>query len=63
MLSHHNTGGIGTLIPSSINKDWSQANSAAAFANALYLASVLDLATVACFLQLQDMRFFPKKIQ
>jgi hypothetical protein len=47
--SNHNTGGIGTLIPSSISKDWSHANLAAAFANALYSASVLDLATVACF--------------
>jgi hypothetical protein len=30
---------------------------------ALYSASVLDLETVACFRALQEMRFFPKKME
>ena len=34
--------------------------SAVALASALYLASVLDRETVACFLELQDMRFVPR---
>jgi hypothetical protein len=32
-----------------------------AFAKDLYSSSVLDLDTVACFLELHDMRFDPRK--
>ena len=63
MLSHQRTCGDAHDCPSSCRRDWSHFTSAAAFARALYSASVLERATVTCFLQLQEMRFVPKKIQ
>ena len=63
MLSHQRTGEEENDCPSSCRRDWSHLTSAAAFARALYYASVLERATVAYFLQIQEMRFLPKKIQ
>ena len=62
MLSHQRTVEDGGGWPSSVRREWSHLTSAAALARALYSASVLERATVACFLQLQEIRFLPKKI-
>jgi len=62
ILSHHNIGGTQIGIPSSDSRDY-QESSAAVFDNALYLVLVLDHATVACFLQLQEIKLFPTKTQ
>lgn len=45
-------GGLEGSDSSSVRKEHIQVISAAVFAKALYSVSVLDLATVACFLQL-----------
>jgi hypothetical protein len=63
MLSHQSTGGAEIGRPSSDSKDCNHESSAAVFAKALYSASMLDLATVTCFLQLYEIRFVPKKTQ
>ena len=63
MLSHQKTSEDENDCPSSCKRDWSHLTLAAALARALYFASMLERATMACFLQLQEMRFLPKKIQ
>ena len=63
MLSHQITRGDRKDKPSSFNKDLNHLISAAVLARALYSAYVLYRATVACFLQLHEMRFLPKKTQ
>jgi hypothetical protein len=63
MVSHRSIRGTGTGMPSSVSKDCNHESSATVFAKALYSASVLDRATVACFLQLQEMRLLLKKTQ
>ena len=45
--------------PSSLSKVSTQIASAAPLAKALYSASVLDLETVGCFLELHETRFDP----
>jgi hypothetical protein len=45
-----------------LSRDSNQIISAVAFAIALYSATVLDRATVACFHALQDIRLEPKKM-
>ena len=59
MLSHHSVGG-GKFSRSSLRSELTQINSDVALAIALYSASVLDLETVTCFFELQEMRFFPR---
>jgi hypothetical protein len=51
----------GRLLAPVIRKDCSHVISAIVLAIALYSASVEDLDTVACFLELQDIRLEPKK--
>ena len=63
MLSHHRTGELEIGIPSSHRRARNHLTSAAALAKALYLASILDRATVFCFLQPQEIRLLPKKTQ
>ena len=63
MLSHHIIGGDWSETPSSDKRVVNHLISAATLASALYSASVLDLATVACFLQLQETKLDPRKIQ
>jgi len=63
MLSHHNIWGILIGMTSSDSRDFNQDSSATVLNNALYSASVLDRATMACFLQLQKIRLFPRKTQ
>jgi hypothetical protein len=62
IFSHHNIGGTLIGIPSSDGRDY-QESYVAVFDNALYSALVLNRATVACFLQLQEIRLFPTKTQ
>ena len=63
MLSHQRIGEVELEKPSSRSRDWSYFTSATALASALYSASMLDRATVACFLQLQEIKLRPKKTQ
>jgi hypothetical protein len=63
MLSHHSVGGRENRRPISEHRDIIQESSAAVFARALYSASVLEWATVCCFLQLQEIKLFPRKMQ
>ena len=58
-LSQDRTGTRCWDTPSSLSSDSTQMASAAPFAKALYSASVLDLDTVGCFFELQEMRFGP----
>jgi hypothetical protein len=60
MLSHHKTGGMERLTPSSLNNIRIQNNSVVVMERERYSASVLDLETTACFLALQDIRQSPK---
>ena len=61
-LSHHTVRGAFFLIFNSIRKDEIHINSEVAFANLLYLASVVDLETVCCFLDHQDTMLLLRKI-
>jgi hypothetical protein len=63
MLSHHKIGGWETWILNSNKRDINHDNFALVFASALYSTSVFDRATIACFLQLHETRFFPRKTQ
>ena len=63
MLSHQRVGEVECEKPSSRSRDWSHLISATALARALYLALVLDRATVAYFLQLQEIKLRPRKTQ
>jgi hypothetical protein len=63
ILSHHNVRGWVNCIPISEQSDRIHDSSAAALARALYSALVLDLATVCCFLQVQEIKLSPRKIQ
>ena len=62
-LSHHTVRGAFCLIFNSIRKDEIHINSEVAFAKLLYLASVVDLETVCCFLDHQDTMLLLRKIQ
>ena len=59
MLSHHNVGD-GKTIRSSWRSELIQSNSEVALAIALYSASVLDRATLGCFLELQETKLLPR---
>ena len=61
MLSHHKTGQVETNAPSSDKREHNHLTLAAVLARALYSASILDQATVACFLQPQEIRLTSKK--
>ena len=61
-LSHHKIGVHCCSTPSSLSKDSTHMASAAPFASALYSASVLDLETVGCFFELQEIKFGPTKM-
>lgn len=50
-------------IPSSCKRDLSQVTSVVALARALYSASMLKQATIACLRQLQEIRLGPKNMQ
>lgn len=63
ILSHHSVGDWVCYSSSSEQRDRIQESSAALLARGLYSASVLDLTTVCCFLQLHEMRFLPREIQ
>ena len=63
MLSHHSTRKQVTRAPSSKRRAHNHLVSAAALARALYSASVLDRATVFCFLQPQEMRLLSRNTQ
>lgn len=60
-LSHQSVAADGLHTLSSLSNI--QMISAVALAIALYSASVLDLETVACFLELQEIKLDPKNIQ
>src|ERR1044072_4918155 len=62
MLSHRILGGRKGIL-SSCKRDWTHSISAAVLAKLLYSASVLDLATKVCFLELHEIKFGPKKRQ
>ena len=59
MLSHQRIG-AGKEIFSSRRRELIHMSSEEALATALYSASVLDRATIGCFLELQEMRLQPK---
>jgi hypothetical protein len=59
-LSHHKHGVWFCLTCNSSSKDCTHITSGVTFARYLYSASVLDLDTVACFLELQKISFGPK---
>jgi hypothetical protein len=63
MLSHQSFGGLGRETPSSWRREQSQSNYAAVLATNLYSASVEDLDTVGCFLELQEIKLLPRKTQ
>ena len=63
MLSHHSTGEQVTGAPNLKRRAHSHLVSAAALARALYSASVLDRATIFCFLQPQEIRLSPRNTQ
>lgn len=48
--------------PSSRSSNWTHMTSAMAFANDLYSDSVHNCETIACFLELHEIRFGPKNI-
>lgn len=60
MLSQYMTGAAGISIPSSVSREHNNRTSEAAFATALYSASVEDLATPLCFLDDQEIGFYPR---
>jgi hypothetical protein len=63
MLSHQRIGGCESPRPSLEIKEVSHVIFAATLARALYYDLVLKRATVGCFLQLQEIRLAPKKMQ
>ena len=63
MLSHHKTGQVEIEAPSLDKGEHNHLTLAAALACALCSASVLDQAIMAFFLQPQEIRLAPKKMQ
>jgi hypothetical protein len=61
-LSHNKWGDSLTGNASSLKRVDNHIVSEAALASARYSASVVDLATVCCFLELQEMGLDPKKL-
>ena len=59
-LSHQINGALCWNTPNSFSSDCTQIISVVMLAIALYSTSVLDLDTVACFLELQNTRFVPR---
>ena len=60
MLSQHKTGQVEIDAPSSDKREHNHLTFVAVLARALYSASILDQATVACFLQPQEIRLTSK---
>jgi hypothetical protein len=63
ILSQNRTGVELKKTPSSLSKDCSQVSLAVALARASYLALVLERETVGCFLECQERRLGPRKVQ
>ena len=61
-LSHNSDGVVLSLNPSSCRRECIQTVSEAAFARALYSASVEDRATARCFFKLHETGLEPRKI-
>ena len=62
-LSQCKIGGQGRGMPRSRKRKESHVSSATVDAMEWYLASALDLATIDCFLALQDIQLPPRKVQ
>jgi hypothetical protein len=63
MLSHHNFGVDVRETPSSRRRAVIHISYAVVLATGLYSASVEDRETIGCLLELQEIRFEPRKIQ
>ena len=63
MLSHHSTGEQVIGAPSLKKRAHSHLVSTAALARVLYSTSILDRATIFCFLQPQEIRLSPRNTQ
>ncbi|XP_060965284.1 uncharacterized protein LOC115719959 [Cannabis sativa] len=63
LLSQNRVEGSRMLMLNSLMREWSQANSKAVLAMALYFASADDRDTVCCFLDFQEMSEFPRNMQ
>lgn len=62
-LSHQRMGSLEREMPMSESKDCIHNNSQVELAKLRYSASVVDRATVSCFLEHQETRFDPRKTQ